>query len=134
MDSDDSPRHCQHHPRCSHYSYRRGPFVPDAWLLVLVHFLLATLLFGLVFALVRIWWFQGIVLQKGAWLIQSNDIISGPNGTQFVIPGIEFVVFPNSHDKSAMTRDFLAVLLLRLLPIYVVGLGGQFIANLDIHH
>jgi hypothetical protein len=134
MDSDDSPRHCQRHPRCSHYSYRRGPFVPDAWLLVLVHFLLATLLFGLVFALVRIWWFQGIVLQKGAWLIQSNDIISGPNGTQFVIPGIEFVVFPNSHDKSAMTRDFLAVLLLRLLPIYVVGLGGQFIANLDIHH
>jgi hypothetical protein len=134
MDSHDSPRHCQHHPRCPHYPYRRGPFVPDAWVLVLVHLLLATLLLCLVFALVRIWWFQGIVLQKGAWLIQSNDIISGPNGTQFVISGIEFVALPNSHDKSVMTRDSLAFLLLRVLPIGVVGLGGSFIAHLDIHH
>jgi hypothetical protein len=134
MDSHDTPCHCQHHPRCSHYPYRKGPFIPDAWLLILIHFLLATVLFCLAFALVRIWWFQGIVLQTGTWLIQSNGIVSGLNGTQFVIPGIEFVVLPKSLDRSAMIRDYLAFLLMRGLPIFVVSWGGQFIANLDIHH
>lgn len=91
----------------------------------------------LAFALVRIWWFQGIVFQKGAWLIQSSDIAAAPNGTQFVTPGVIIVSIPNSfsrHDKSAMIRDFLAVLLLRFLPVLIVSRVGGLIAVLDIQH
>jgi hypothetical protein len=131
------PCHCQKHPRCSHYPYRRGPFIYGAfWRLVQI-LLLVTIVFCLAFALVRIWCSQGIVLHKGTWLIESNDITPGPNGTEFVRPGIEIVLVPDSfkrRDKPAMIRDFLAYLLLRFLPISIVSWAGASITIMDIHH
>ncbi|KAG9677832.1 hypothetical protein KCU99_g4411, partial [Aureobasidium melanogenum] len=63
----------------------------------------------------------GIVLNTGSWIIQSNDITPAPNGT-------------SRHDKAAMTRDALAYLLLRFLPISIVGWAGASITIMDIHH
>jgi hypothetical protein len=101
---------------------------------MIVMFLMVIIVSCLTFALVRIWWFQGIVFQNGPWLIQSNDIMPAPNGTQFVTPGNTFVLLPYPHNQSALTRDFLAVTLLRILPITIVGSAGASITVLDIHH
>lgn len=77
------------------------------------------------------------MLHRGTWLIESNDITPGPNGTKFVRPGIEIVLVPDSfkrRDKPAMIRDFLAYLLLRFLPISIVSWAGASITIMDIHH
>lgn len=133
----DAPCDRQHHPRCSHYPYRRGPFIYGAFWHILQVLLLATIVACLTFALIRIWCFQGIVLHKGPWLIQSNDITPAPNGTRFVTPGIEVITVPDSfgrRDKPAMIRDSVAVLLLRFLPISILGWAGASITIADIHH
>jgi hypothetical protein len=133
----DPPNHCRDFPRCSCYPYQRGPFISSAILLVWPIPLLATIEVCLIFALVRIWWFHGIILNKGAWLIQSTNVSSAPNGTQLLIPGIELGLTPDSfsrHNKPAMNRDIVAVLLLRALPIIIVGWAGAMITIIDIHH
>ncbi|KAH0341104.1 hypothetical protein KCU81_g6515, partial [Aureobasidium melanogenum] len=73
------------------------------------------------FAVIRIWFFNGTVLKMGPWTVQSNDTTPAPNGT-------------SRHDKAAMTRDSLAYLLLRFLPIMIVGWAGGSITTMDIHH
>jgi hypothetical protein len=137
IESYDSPCHRQHHPRRVHYPYMRGSFIYGDFWHVLQVLLLVTIVSCLTFALICIWWFNGIVLHKGPWLIQSNDIMPAPNGTEFVTPQIEVISVPNSfsrRDKPAMIRDSLAVLLLRFLPISILGWSGAFITIADIHH
>ncbi|KAH0401455.1 hypothetical protein KCU89_g4145, partial [Aureobasidium melanogenum] len=88
----------------------------------------------LTIALIRVWSYDGIVLKTGAWAIQSNNVTLPPNGTAFVRPGVDFVLIPGSFGQAANTRDFLAYILFRLVPITIVGWAGGILTTVDVHH
>lgn len=121
---------------CGDYPYKKGPFVDELSFSHIYILSLFAYVACLAWTLIRIWFYDGIVLQTVTWLIQSNNIAIAPNSTEFVSSGSTVVQIHNMfiHDKAADFRDLLAFILLRLGPINTMSLIGRSIKVLDTHH
>ncbi|THX53262.1 hypothetical protein D6D06_06222 [Aureobasidium pullulans] len=121
---------------CDKYPYKKGPFVDElSFSYIYIPNLLAYVA-CLAWILIRIWFYDGVVLRTATWLIQSNNIAIAPNSTEFVSLGSTVVQIHNMfiYDKAADFRDLLAFILLRLGPINTMSLIGRSIKVLDTHH
>lgn len=126
-------RCCAETPGCSHYPYRKAPGIPSKVFASLAILYLIVVCVCLVFALIRIWTSEGVVLQLPRLLVLSTNIAVSINSTSLTSTGDQWPTAPSQTDSS-LVITLVPILICRFLPVMTMNLANFLIADLDTHH